>query len=79
MARSSEVIRQWRLLREIEVSRGVTIRDMAELAGVTTRTIRRDLDALGELRVPRVREEERLAPPQVAVLLPVRVEEDAPP
>ena len=48
MARSSEVIRQWRLLREIEVSRGVTIRDMAELAGVTTRTIRRDLDALQE-------------------------------
>ena len=48
MARSSEVIRQWRLLREIEASRGVTIRDMAELAGVTTRTIRRDLDALQE-------------------------------
>ena len=48
MARSGEVIRQWRLLREIEASRGVTIRDMAELTGVTTRTIRRDLDALQE-------------------------------
>ena len=48
MARSGEVIRQWRLLREIEASRGVTIRNMAELAGVTTRTIRRDLDALQE-------------------------------
>ena len=48
MARNSEVIRQWRLLREIEAAHGVTIRRMAELTGVTTRTIRRDLDALQE-------------------------------
>ena len=48
MARNSEVIRQWRILREIEVAHGITIRQMAELAGVTTRTIRRDLDALQE-------------------------------
>lgn len=48
MARNGEVIRQWRLLREIEGSRGVSIRRMAEIAGVTTRTIRRDLDALQE-------------------------------
>ena len=48
MARNGEVIRQWRLLREIEASHGVTIRDMAEVAQVTTRTIRRDLDALQE-------------------------------
>ena len=48
MARNGEMIRQWRLLREIEASSGVTIRQMAEVAGVTTRTIRRDLDALQE-------------------------------
>ena len=46
MARNGEIIRQWRLLREIEASSGVTIRHMAEISGVTTRTIRRDLDAL---------------------------------
>ena len=48
MARNGEMIRQWRLLREIEASSGVTIRHMAEVGGVTTRTIRRDLDALQE-------------------------------
>ena len=48
MARNSEVIRQWRILREVEAAHGITIRQMAELTGVTTRTIRRDLDALQE-------------------------------
>ncbi len=48
MARNAEMIRQWRVLREIEASHGVTIRQLAELTGVTTRTIRRDLDALQE-------------------------------
>ena len=48
MARNAEIVRQWRLLRELEGSRGVTIRRMADLMGVTTRTIRRDLDALQE-------------------------------
>ena len=48
MARNAETIRQWRILREIEASHGVTIRQMAQLTGVTTRTIRRDLDALQE-------------------------------
>ncbi len=48
MARNAEIVRQWRLLRELEGSRGVTIRQMADLTGVTTRTIRRDLDALQE-------------------------------
>jgi len=46
--RNSEVIRQWTILREIERARGagVTIDDLASLSGVTTRTIRRDLQAL---------------------------------
>jgi len=48
MARNREIIRQWRLLREIEALSGVTIRHMAEVTGVTTRTIRRDLEALQE-------------------------------
>jgi predicted DNA-binding transcriptional regulator YafY len=47
--RNAEVIRQWQILREVESSRtGVTIHDLAKSAGVTTRTIRRDLQALQE-------------------------------
>ena len=47
--RNAEVIRQWQLLRQIESSRtGVTIHELAKEAGVTTRTIRRDLQALQE-------------------------------
>jgi predicted DNA-binding transcriptional regulator YafY len=47
--RNAEVIRQWQILREIEGRRtGVTIHELARLAGVTTRTIRRDLLALQE-------------------------------
>jgi len=47
--RNAEVIRQWQILRSIESSRtGVTIHELAEEAGVTTRTIRRDLQALQE-------------------------------
>jgi predicted DNA-binding transcriptional regulator YafY len=52
--RNAEVIRQWTILREIERSRGagVTIDDLAGLCGVTTRTIRRDLQALEEAGFP---------------------------
>ena len=48
MPRNAEVIRQWTILREIERARGggVTIDDLASLCKVTTRTIRRDLQAL---------------------------------
>jgi predicted DNA-binding transcriptional regulator YafY len=46
MPRNAEVIRQWAILKEIEASRRATIDDLAELTGVTTRTIRRDLEAL---------------------------------
>jgi predicted DNA-binding transcriptional regulator YafY len=45
--RHLEIIRQWNMLREIEASRfGKTLKELAEDARVTTRTIRRDLDAL---------------------------------
>ena len=47
--RNAEVIRQWQILREIESRRtGVTIHELAGMARVTTRTIRRDLQALQE-------------------------------
>jgi proteasome accessory factor B len=46
MPRNAEVIRQWTILRDLEASRRLTIDDLAQRTGVTTRTIRRDLDAL---------------------------------
>lgn len=48
------MIRQWTILREIERARGagVTIDGLASLCGVTTRTIRRDLQALEEAGFP---------------------------
>jgi predicted DNA-binding transcriptional regulator YafY len=54
MPRNAEVIRQWTILREIERSRasGVTIDMLSTSCGVTTRTIRRDLQALEEAGFP---------------------------
>lgn len=54
MPRNAEVIRQWNILRAIEQARltGLTIDELAELGGVTTRTIRRDLQALQEAGFP---------------------------
>ena len=46
MPRNAEVIRQWSILRDLEASRRLTIDDLAARTGVTTRTIRRDLEAL---------------------------------
>jgi predicted DNA-binding transcriptional regulator YafY len=52
--RNAEVIRQWTILREIERARaaGVTIDELAAQCDVTTRTIRRDLQALEEAGFP---------------------------
>jgi predicted DNA-binding transcriptional regulator YafY len=51
--RNAEVIRQWTILREVERARaGVTIDELALLCSVTTRTIRRDLQALEEAGFP---------------------------
>jgi predicted DNA-binding transcriptional regulator YafY len=44
--RNAEVIRQWSILRDLEGSRRLTIDELAKRTGVTTRTIRRDLEAL---------------------------------
>ena len=54
MPRNAEVIRQWTILREIEGARtaGVTIDELAGRCDVTTRTIRRDLQALEEAGFP---------------------------
>jgi predicted DNA-binding transcriptional regulator YafY len=54
VSRNAEVIRQWTILREIEQARGagVTIDELAALCDVTTRTIRRDLQALEEAGFP---------------------------
>lgn len=54
MPRNTEVVRQWTVLREIEQARagGVTIDELSRLTGVTTRTIRRDLQALEEAGFP---------------------------
>jgi predicted DNA-binding transcriptional regulator YafY len=46
MSRNKEVIRQWTILKELESSRRVTIDDLARRTRVSTRTIRRDLEAL---------------------------------
>jgi predicted DNA-binding transcriptional regulator YafY len=48
--RNAEVIRQWKILRDIEAARtGLTIHELAGRVGVSTRTIRRDLQALQEV------------------------------
>lgn len=54
MPRNAEVIRQWTILREIERARavGVTIDELASRCDVTTRTIRRDLQALEQAGFP---------------------------
>jgi predicted DNA-binding transcriptional regulator YafY len=47
MARNSELIRQWEILREIDSARtGASIARLAEKRDVHPRTIRRDIDAL---------------------------------
>ncbi len=53
MPRSVEVIRQWTILRALDAARlGITIQRLAEETGATTRTIRRDLDALTHAGFP---------------------------
>src|SRR4029453_1600586 len=49
---NAEVIRQWSILRDLEASRRATIDDLAQRTGVSTRTIRRDLEALQSAGFP---------------------------
>ena len=46
MGRNSELIRQWTVLQRIATKRGQTIPKLATDLAVSTRTIRRDLEAL---------------------------------
>ncbi|MCL4847247.1 MAG: HTH domain-containing protein [Acidobacteria bacterium] len=51
--RNREFIRQWEILRTLDACRlGRTIHELAADTGVSTRTIRRDLAALGEAGFP---------------------------
>ena len=50
--RNQEVIRQWSILRDLESSKRATIDELAGRTGVSTRTIRRDLEALQEAGFP---------------------------
>jgi len=60
MPRNRRLIRDLTLLRMLERSRiGLTLDEMASETGVTTRTIRRDLEALEEAGVPLVRADGR--------------------
>jgi len=53
MPRNAEVIRQWNILRALDVQRhGATVKDLARDLHVTTRTIWRDLAALQEVGFP---------------------------
>jgi predicted DNA-binding transcriptional regulator YafY len=52
MARNVQLIRQWAILKQIETNRWTTIVDLAEKHNVSTKTIRRDLAALGEAGFP---------------------------
>jgi len=47
MARNSELVRQWEILRDVDAARtGIGVAKLANMRGVHSRTIRRDLDAL---------------------------------
>ena len=47
MARNSELVRQWEILRDVDAARtGIGIAKLANMRAVHPRTIRRDLDAL---------------------------------
>lgn len=53
MPRSSEVIRQWNIIRALDGARqGVAVQALAQTAGVSVRTIWRDLAALQEAGFP---------------------------
>lgn len=53
MARNQEVVRQWSILRELDANRlGVHLDTLAASTGASTRTIRRDLEALQQAGFP---------------------------
>lgn len=51
-SRNEQIVRVLRLLRDLDRAGGATLYELAERYGTTTRTIRRDLDALQEAGIP---------------------------
>lgn len=60
MPRNAQVTRQWFLLKKLEISRGATVHELVaalpEDVACSSRTIRRDLDALEAAHIPLVTE-----------------------
>ena len=52
MGRNAQLVRQWAILKQIEMNRWTTITDLADSHIVSTKTIRRDLAALMEAGFP---------------------------
>jgi predicted DNA-binding transcriptional regulator YafY len=52
MGRNAQLVRQWAILKQIEMNRWTTITDLSESHIVSTKTIRRDLAALMEAGFP---------------------------
>ena len=53
MARNTELVRQWEILRDVDSARnGISAAKLASLRGVHQKTIRRDLDALARAGFP---------------------------
>jgi predicted DNA-binding transcriptional regulator YafY len=53
VARTLEIVRQWQLLQALDATvHGLTIQEMSDVGGCTTRTIRRDLAALQDASSP---------------------------
>ena len=52
MGRNAQLIRQWAIMKQVEMGRWTTIVDLAERHAVSTKTIRRDLTALMEAGFP---------------------------
>lgn len=49
MGRNDQLVRQWKILRKLALSRfGYTLYDLSEMFQVSVRTIRRDLDCLND-------------------------------
>ena len=58
-SRNVQLVRLLRVLRELDVLGGVTLEELAVRHGATTRTIRRDFEALEAAGVPLVESEEK--------------------
>jgi predicted DNA-binding transcriptional regulator YafY len=56
MSRNRQVIRLWRIVLRLDGRVGATLQELADALAVTTRTIRRDLEALEEAGFPLVDE-----------------------